>query len=255
MDRRRRGFCRIWHSATVLFSLGLLHGALAADDLKTTSGRVYKDATIIRLDATALVVQHRFGVVRIPFSEITAESRQKFNAQRAREVLRQRRSQDQKSSGDKVRITTDQVQQERAALQRATAEFEEQDQNDAEQMQEKIRRPKNDAHENPVSPPRLRLRGEVIGLVAPDLALVLCEPDDGVSPSYIRRELARLPDSPFAPPKPAETEVIAVTGLHQAVSEGQSLDIAVAPAGTRREFHTRSGENYSGRYRVFRAVD
>lgn len=237
------------------FSLGLLQGALAADDLKTTSGRVYKDATIIRLDANALVVQHRFGVVRIPFSEITVESRQKFNAQRAREVLRQRRAQEQKSLDEKLQAPTDQPRQERAALQRATAEFEEQDQNDAEQMEEKIRRQKSDAHEDRVSPQRWRLRGEVIGVVAPDSALVLCEPADGASPSYIRRELARLPDSPFAPPRPAQTEVIAVTGLRQTVSEGQSLDISVAPAGTRREFHTRLGENYSGRYRVFRAVD
>jgi hypothetical protein len=122
-------------------------------------------------------------------------------------------------------------------------------------MEEKIRRQRTEPTGEHPSSQRLRLRGEVIGVMPPDAALVLCEPADGVSSSYVKRELARLPNSPFAPPRPAETEVIAVTGLRQSVSEGQSLDIPVSPAGMKRDFRTRSGENYSGRYRMFRALD
>jgi hypothetical protein len=49
--------------------------------------------------------------------------------------------------------------------------------------------------------------------------------------------------------------VVAVTGVRQTISEGESVDVVVQESGTKREFRTKAGDNYSGKYRVFRAVD
>ena len=220
----------------------------AAEDLETTSGRVYKDAVILRVDGRALTIQHRFGVVRIPFSEISAGSKGKFNAQKAREVVQQRRAEEHRIAAERSRTIAEEPRQEKSDLQRAAVELDEQEQANAEGFQPG----RSDGEREHHSSRRLRLRGEVIGL-GPGWLLVLCE--SGGDASYVKRELARLPNSPFAAPRTAEEEVVAVTGVGQTISEGESIDIVVLEAGTKREFHTKAGDNYSGKYRVFRAVD
>jgi hypothetical protein len=222
---------------------------MAADDLTTKAGRTYKDVTIIRADATGLVIQHRFGVVRISFTEISAASRQKFNAQKAREAVQRRRAEAQR---ERSHLSAEPQHQGKSDLQRATAEFEEQDQANAEGLEEKIQHEQMKPRREHQSSSHLRLRGEVIG-VGPGWILVLCE--GGGEGSYVRRELAHLPNSPFAPPQTTPAEVIAVTGVRQAVNEGESIDIVVQETGSRSELRTRTGDNYSGRYRLFRAVD
>jgi hypothetical protein len=224
--------------------------AKAADDLKTKSGRTYKDAIILRADATGLVIQHRFGVVRIPFSEISAGSKRKFNAQTAREAAQQRRADEQRAAAERLHATVEEPRQEKSDLQRASVELEEQDQANAEGLEEKIQRGRTNGEREHRSSQRLRLRGEVIGL-GPGWILVLCESGGDV----VKRELARLPNSPFTPSLPALEEVVAVTGVRQSINEGESIDVVVQESGTKREFRTRSGDSYSGKYRVFRAVD
>jgi hypothetical protein len=236
----------------VLLSAIAVSRASAADDLKTSSGRTYKDAVIIRADATALTIRHRFGVVRIPFSEISAGSRENFNAQKAREAMQQRRAEEHRIVAERSRTISTEVRQEKADLRRAAVELEEQDQANAEGLSERMQRGKSDGEREHRSSPRLRLRGEVIGLGA-GWILVLCE--SGGDAFYVKRELARLANSPFAPPRPAYEEVVAVTGVRQSVSEGDSIDLVVQEVGTKREFRTKSGDSYSGNYRVFRTVD
>ncbi len=196
------------------------------------------------------MIQHRFGVVRIPFSEISAGSKRKFNAQTAREAAQQHRAEEQKAAAERVRTTAEEPRQEKSDLQRASVELEEQDQANAEGLEEKIQRGRTNAEREHHSSQRLRLRGEVIGL-GPGWILVLCE----AGGDAVKRELARLPNSPFAPPRSALDEVVAVTGVRQLINEGESIDVVVQELGTKREFRTRSGDSYSGRYRVFRAVD
>ncbi len=253
----RQTGCRVFSLLRRVFVATLViaasHDRAAAEDLQTTSGRVYKDATILRADGRALMIQHRFGVVRVPFSEIAVSSRHSFNAQKAGEIARTRQTEQQRrvaereshAGGDSARL-------ERIDLQRTSLELEQREEAIAEGVGEKIRLSKSNGQREHPSAQRLRLRGEVIGL-GPGWTLVLCE--SGGDASYVKRELAHLANSPFAPPRPAEEEVLAVVGVRQSVSEGDSVDIVVQEVGTKREFRTKAGDSYSGKYRVFRAVD
>ena len=220
----------------------------AADDLKTKSGRTYKDAVILRADATGLVIQHRFGVVRVSFADISAGSKRNFNAQKAREAVQQRRAEEHRIAAERSRTISEEPRQEKSDLQRAAVELEEQEQANAEGL--KVQQGRSNGERAPHSSPRLRLRGEVIGL-GPGWILVLCESGGDA----VKRELAHLPNSPFAAPRTVPEEVVAVTGVRQTISEGESVDVVVQEAGTKREFRTKAGDNYSGKYRVFRAVD
>jgi hypothetical protein len=241
--------CRVFVATLAIAAFNFL---AAAEDLKTTSGRVYKDAMILRADGRALMIQHRFGVVRVPFSEIAISSRHSFNAQKAGEIARTRQEERRHAAQKSSRPDADSARLERIDFQRASVELEEREEAIAEGMGEKIRHGKSVHHPTDRAAQHLRLKGEVIG-VGPDWILVLCETDD--TAVYARRELARLPNSPFAPPKPAVQEVVAVTALRQSFKEGESVDLVVEENGSRSDLRTRTGDSYSGRYRLFRSVN
>ncbi len=248
----RRVFSSFRHVFVATLVIAAFNGMAAAEDLRTTSGRVYKDAMILRADGRALMIQHRFGVVRVPFSEIAISSRHSFNAQKAGEIMRTRQAEERRHVAQRASHTdADSARLERLDLQRTSLELEQREEAIAEGVGEKIRRGESNGEHERRPAQRLRLRGEVIGIGA-GWILVLCESNDA---SYVKRELAQLPNSPFAPPKPAVQEVVAVTALRQSFKEGESVDVAVQEVGTKGEFRTRNGDNYSGKYRVFRAVD
>jgi hypothetical protein len=220
-----------------------------AEDLKTNSGRVYRNAAILRAEKDGWVITHKFGVVKIPLGDISPEAKRKFDPARALEAARQARAQQQQQAAERAREHAEQIAEQKALVQKAAVDVDERNQEEAEELEARIQRGQT---KGPQAPRRYRLRGEVIG-VGPDWVLVLCEPAGGVS--RVKEELARLRDSPFSPPTPALKEVLVVTGARHSLGEGDEVDLPVAAAGTKSDFRTRSGDIYSGRYRVFRALE
>jgi hypothetical protein len=53
--------------------------ALNAEDIKTTTGREYKNASVSRAEPDGLVISFSAGIVKIPFTELPAELREKYH--------------------------------------------------------------------------------------------------------------------------------------------------------------------------------
>ena len=175
----RRVFSSLRRLFVATLAIAAFSRLAAAEDLKTTSGRVYKDATILRADGRALMIQHRFGVVRVPFSEIAASSRQSFNAQKAGEIARSRQTEERHRLAAQRASHTDagSARLERIDFQRTSVELAEREEAIAEGEGKRIRRGESIHHPTDRRTQRHRLKGEVIG-VGPDWILVLCETDD-----------------------------------------------------------------------------
>jgi len=79
MERKRGRICRVKHWATTIAILPLLSASLAlAEDFKTVSGRVYKDATVSRVEADGIVVRTKTGISKIYFVELPKDVQQRF---------------------------------------------------------------------------------------------------------------------------------------------------------------------------------
>ena len=230
----------------------MLQGKAAAENLKTNSGRIYKDATIIRADSDGLVIVHKFGVVKIPLADVSPESRQKFDPAKALESTRQARAQQKQLAAERESERAERIRQQKAIATRAAVEVDEQNQAEAEALEARIQRRKPDKRTEHRAPQRYRLHGEVIG-IGSDWILVLCEADGGMS--RVKQELAKLRDSPFSAPAPTVREVLVVTGMRKSLADGDTVDVSVEPAGTRSNFRTRSGDSYSGQFRIFHALE
>jgi hypothetical protein len=64
---------------TTLAILALLPATLAlAEDFKTVSGKLYKDATIIRVEADGIVLRTKSGIVKLYFGELPKEVQKGF---------------------------------------------------------------------------------------------------------------------------------------------------------------------------------
>jgi hypothetical protein len=65
--------------ATTLAILALLSATLAlAEDFKTINGKVYKDATIIRVEADGIVLRSKTGISKIYFIELPKDVQGRF---------------------------------------------------------------------------------------------------------------------------------------------------------------------------------
>ena len=71
--------------ATTLAILALLPATLAlAQDFKTISGKLYKDATVIRVEADGIVLRTKSAVVKLYFSELPKEVQGRFQYEPAK---------------------------------------------------------------------------------------------------------------------------------------------------------------------------
>ena len=52
---------------------------LVAEEFKTTDGKEYKDATIIRVEADGIVVKTKSGITKVYFAELPKEIRERFH--------------------------------------------------------------------------------------------------------------------------------------------------------------------------------
>ena len=68
------------HWATTIAILPLLSASLAlAEDFETVSGRVYKDATISRVEADGLVLKTKTGISKVYFVELPKDVQERFH--------------------------------------------------------------------------------------------------------------------------------------------------------------------------------
>jgi hypothetical protein len=50
-----------------------------ADDMRTTNGKLYKNATVTRVEPDGIIVKFSGGLVKIPFTELSEELRQEYH--------------------------------------------------------------------------------------------------------------------------------------------------------------------------------
>jgi hypothetical protein len=72
------GHVKCW--ATTLAILAILSASLAlAEDFKTINGKVYKDATISRVDADGIVLRTKTGISKVYFIELPKDVQERFH--------------------------------------------------------------------------------------------------------------------------------------------------------------------------------
>ena len=92
---RRRRIRRVNRWAT---TLAILFASLAvAEDFKTVNGKIYKDATISRVEADGIVVRTKTGISKIYFVELPKDVQERFLPSPAKTVAAQREGQPTKT--------------------------------------------------------------------------------------------------------------------------------------------------------------
>src|SRR5437667_5028121 len=80
MERKRSTIRRVKYWRTVLAILAALSASLAlAEDFKTVSGRVYKDATISHVEADGIVLRTKTGISKVYFVELPKDVQERFH--------------------------------------------------------------------------------------------------------------------------------------------------------------------------------
>jgi hypothetical protein len=103
------GSVKYW--ATTLAILAVLSATLAlAEDFKTVNGKVYKDATIIRVEGDGIMLRTKTGISKVYFVELPKDVQERFHyqppkavaAQREREPIKVEAKQDRSRQADKA---------------------------------------------------------------------------------------------------------------------------------------------------------
>ena len=77
--------------ATALAILLILSASLVlAEDFKTINGKVYKDATIMRVEADGIMLRTKLGISKVYFVELPKDVQERFHYAVAKPVLAQR---------------------------------------------------------------------------------------------------------------------------------------------------------------------
>ena len=76
--------------ATTLAILALLSATLAlAEDFKTVRGKLYKDATIIRVESDGIVLKTKTGISKVYFIELPNDVQERFHPRPAKTPVTQ----------------------------------------------------------------------------------------------------------------------------------------------------------------------
>ena len=70
---------RVKYWQTTLVILALLLSIAMAEDFKTVSGKIYKDATISRVEADGLVLRTKSGISKVYFVELPKDVQERFH--------------------------------------------------------------------------------------------------------------------------------------------------------------------------------
>ena len=80
MERKETESTRMNPRKTTITILAMLSASLAlAEDFKTVSGRVYKDATISHVEADGIVIKTKTGISKIYFVELPKDVQERFH--------------------------------------------------------------------------------------------------------------------------------------------------------------------------------
>jgi hypothetical protein len=84
-------FRRVKHWKATLALLGAFSASLAvAEDFKTINGKIYKDATISRVEADGLILRTKTGISKVYFIELPKDVRERFLPTPAKTVAARR---------------------------------------------------------------------------------------------------------------------------------------------------------------------
>src|SRR5438876_7782005 len=72
------GKLKSWH-AMLAISAMLSASVALAEDFKTVSGKVYKDATVSRVEADGIELKTKTGISKVYFSELPQDVQERFN--------------------------------------------------------------------------------------------------------------------------------------------------------------------------------
>jgi hypothetical protein len=79
-EQRRQNAPRMNHSATTIATLLILLATLArAEDFKTVNGKVYKDATVSRIEADGIELRTKTGIFKVYFAELPPDIQERFH--------------------------------------------------------------------------------------------------------------------------------------------------------------------------------
>ena len=91
LGRRTSLSVRVKYWATMLPILAVLSATFAlAEDFKTVNGKVYKNATISRVEADGIVLRTKTGISKIYFVELPKDVQERFHYQPPKAVAAQR---------------------------------------------------------------------------------------------------------------------------------------------------------------------
>lgn len=91
--------------AIALAILALLSATLAlAEDLKTVRGKVYKDATIIRVEADGIVLKTKTGISKVYFVELPSDVQERFHPTPAKTAVARREHEPIKREREPVKL-------------------------------------------------------------------------------------------------------------------------------------------------------
>ena len=60
-------------------SVSLSASVVLAEDFRTTNGKVYKDATVSRVDADGIALKTKTGISKVYFAELPPEVQERFH--------------------------------------------------------------------------------------------------------------------------------------------------------------------------------
>jgi hypothetical protein len=77
-DEKRQNLRRVKYCGTLI--LAVLFASLAlSEDFKTASGKVYKDATVSRIEGDGIVLRTEKGIFKVYFTELPQEVQERFH--------------------------------------------------------------------------------------------------------------------------------------------------------------------------------
>jgi len=79
-DRKTAESRRVKYCRTTVVILAVLFASLAlSEDFKTTNGKVYKDATVSRVEGDGIVLRTEAGISKVYFTELPQEVQERFH--------------------------------------------------------------------------------------------------------------------------------------------------------------------------------
>ena len=99
-EQKRQNAPSVKEYATTLAILALLSATLAlAEDFKTVRGKLYKDATIIRVESDGIVLKTKTGISKVYFVELPNDVQERFHPSPAKTAAAQRQREPIKLQG------------------------------------------------------------------------------------------------------------------------------------------------------------